>query len=338
MSGSALDRPVLAIDIGGTKMAAGVVDASGLVHSAVRRPTPRSTSPDDAENLFFALVGAVEAALAQANCGIEDLVGIGIGCGGPMQWPDGLVSPLNIAGWRDFPLRDRVAWSWGQRIPVRIHNDAICMVIAEHSVGAAVGADHALCMVVSTGVGGGLVLGGRLIDGATGNTGHIGHVVIEADGPPCSCGGRGCLEPIARGPALAAWALERGWRAQEVVAPAANPRSHDDVDPESSARELARSAAAGDPIAVAAFERGGRAVGAGIASAAALLDLDVVVIGGGVAAAGPVFWDAVAAGFDEYAGFPFARKTRIVPAIAAEPGLVGAAALITHGTTYWNAP
>ncbi|MFD0470149.1 ROK family protein [Nonomuraea thailandensis] len=134
-----------------------------------------------------------------------------MGCGGPLIWPDGEVSPLNIPGWRGFPLRARLAALFPS-VPVRLHNDAVCLAVAEHWLGAGQGSDDMLGMVVSTGVGGGLILNGRLLHGRTGNAGHIGHVVVEpSGGPRCGCGGHGCLEAVARGPALVAWALEQGW-------------------------------------------------------------------------------------------------------------------------------
>nr|BFE83625.1 hypothetical protein GCM10020093_062260 [Planobispora longispora] len=114
-----------------------------------------------------------------------------------------------MPGWRAFPLRDRLAGRF-PGVPVRIHNDAVCVAAAEHWRGAGRGSSNMLGMVVSTGVGGGLILGGRLIDGGSGNAGHIGHVVVDPDGPACECGGRGCLEAVARGPGLAAWAVGQG--------------------------------------------------------------------------------------------------------------------------------
>ncbi|WP_328808819.1 ROK family protein [Nonomuraea montanisoli] len=196
---------ILAIDVGGSKLAAGSVGRDGVVVEARRVATPRGA---DAETLWKTLVGLVESLVAP---GVGPVEGVGVACGGPMRWPAGDVSPLNIPGWRGFPLRARLAERF-PGVPVRLHNDAVCVAVAEHWRGAGQGTRDMLGMVVSTGVGGGLVLGGRLVDGGTGNAGHIGHVVVEpVDGPPCGCGGRGCLEAVARGPALTAWALARGW-------------------------------------------------------------------------------------------------------------------------------
>ncbi|MBA3620505.1 MAG: ROK family protein, partial [Acidothermales bacterium] len=202
--------PVLALDIGGTKLAAAVVDPDGGVLVADRVDTPQGPGVE-AEQLFRSLVDLAEEVLARA--GRPDLAGVGVGCGGPMTWPEGRVSSLNIPSWQGFPLRDQLRERFPGR-PVRVHNDAVCAAIGEHWRGAGCGRAAMLGMVVSTGVGGGLILDGQLIDGSTGNAGHIGHVVVDPDGPPCACGGAGCLEAVARGPALAAWALEQGWRPQ----------------------------------------------------------------------------------------------------------------------------
>jgi glucokinase len=237
-----------------------------------------------------------------------------------MRWPSGEVSPLNIPAWRDFPLRRRLQERFPD-IPVRLHNDAVCVAVGEHWRGAGRGADNVLGMVISTGVGGGLVMAGRLIDGSSGNAGHVGHVVVDPDGPPCTCGGRGCLEAIASGPRLAAWAVAQGWRSADGATPI----------------ELAADAARDHPIAKAAMERAGRALGVAIASATHLLDLEVVAVGGGLSQAGPLIFEPLEDALREHAKLDFAREVRVVPAaLGQEAGLTGAAALIFAGDRYWN--
>jgi len=312
--------PVLALDVGGTKLAAAVADAEGRVSFYAMVPTPRGREVD-AEALWRAVLALVERVLGEAGAQEGDLAGVGVGCGGPMEWPAGVVSPLNIPAWRGFPLRERLQ----KRFPglrVRVHNDAVCTAIGEHWRGAGRGRDNVLGMVISTGVGGGLVLGGRLIDGASGNAGHIGHVVVDPDGPPCTCGGQGCLEAVASGPRLAAWAVEQGWRtAQEV-----------------SARDLTEDAARGHPVARAALERAGAALGIAIASATHLCDLEVVAIGGGLSQAGPLLFGPLEEAFRRHARMEFAREVRVVPtALGQEAGIVGAAALVSAGDSYWSA-
>lgn len=306
---------VLAVDIGGTKIAAGLVNEAGAVRAAQRTATPPGA---DAEVIWSALAALLDRVTEGA---VGEVAGVGIGCGGPMRWPVGEVSPLNIPGWRGFPLRRRMSERY-PGVPVRLHNDAVALAAAEHWRGAGQGAEHMLGMVVSTGVGGGLVLGGRLVDGRTGNAGHIGHVVVDPLGPPCVCGGRGCLEAIARGPALARWASDQGWR------PAGEP----------TGRQVADDARAGDPVAIAALARGGNAVGVAVSSVMALCDLEVVAIGGGISQAGDLVFGPLRAALALHCGMAFTRDVQVVPAaLGQEAGLVGAAALIHRGDAYWSA-
>jgi glucokinase len=318
---------VLAIDVGGTKLAAGIVGPDGTVAVDLRVPTPRGERVD-AEALWSTLVRLAREVLDAA--GRPALGGIGAGCGGPMTWPAGEVSPVHIPGWRGFGLRARLAAELGgpDRLPVRVHNDVVCLAVAEHWRGAARGHPNALGMVVSTGVGGGLVLGGRVVDGATGNAGHIGHLVVDPDGPACPCGNRGCLEIVASGTSLARWAAEHGWQP-----PAGGTGS---VSP--SARAVAAAALAVDPVAAAAFDRAGRMLGRAIAAAVTLVDVSVVAVGGGVAQSGDLLFAPLQAAYARWARFPYTRAARIVPAtLGAAAGLVGAAALVLAGDRYWNA-
>jgi glucokinase len=314
------DGPVLAIDLGGTKFAAAVAEPGGRLISWAQTPTGKGLA---AEPMWRTLVALTTQVIDAAQLGSAlELAGVGCGCSGPMEWPVGIVSPLNIPGWRSFPLRARLEERFAG-IPVRVHNDAICLVAGEHWRGAGRGARNVLGMVVSTGVGGGLLLDGRLIAGASGNAGHIGHVVVDPeDGPDCVCGGRGCLEAIARGPALVAWAQGEGWRPGQLDA---------------TAKDLADDGAQGHPIGRAAMRRAGRALGIAIASATLLCDLEVVSIGGGLSQAGGLLFDPLEEALRRHARLEFARDVRVVAAaLGQSAGLVGAAALIYKPKRYWS--
>lgn len=301
-------------------MAAGVAEPGGRLITWTQVPTPRD---GDAEQLWRTLESVLSQVLDVAKIDDEtELSGLGCGCGGPMEWPSGLVSPLNIPAWRGFPLRDRLADRFGG-IPVRVHNDAICLAAGEHWRGAGRGWRNVLGMVVSTGVGGGLILDNRLIEGSSGNAGHIGHVVVYPDdGPLCVCGSRGCLEAIARGPGLVEWAQAEGWRPDQ---------------PGMTAKDLAGDAAQGHPVGRAAMRRAGRALGIAIASATNLCDLEVVAVGGGLSQAGALLFDPLQEALAAHAGLDFAREVRVVPAaLGQHAGLVGAAALIFAAERYWT--
>jgi len=308
---------VLAIDVGGTKLAGAVVDGRARILGRSRVPSP--TGPDP-ELLYEALLTCCTAALRGADARPGDLAGIGVSCAGPMVWPSGEVSPLNMPAWRRFPLRHRLLRGFEVE-PVLVHNDAVGVAVGEHWKGAGVGTANLLGMTVSTGVGGGLILGGRLYHGASGNAGHVGHVIAEPDGPRCACGGHGCVEAIAAGPSTVRRALAEGWHPAEG-------RPADGIS-------LASAAAAGDEIALRNIARAGRAVGIALASCAHLLDLEMVAIVGGFSQSGPPFWDALHGAFATYARMDFAAACQVIPGkLGADAPLLGAAAFVLDSERY----
>ncbi|MGW3513440.1 ROK family protein [Streptomyces sp. NPDC000994] len=298
---------VAALDIGGTKIAGALVDGRGGILVRAQRPTPAQEDGDT-------VMRAVEEVLGEL--GASPLWGraaaLGIGSAGPVDASAGTVSPVNVPGWRCYPLVERARAAVGG-LPVELIGDGVAITAAEHWQGAARGHDNALCMVVSTGVGGGLVLDGRLHPGPTGNSGHIGHISVDLDGDPCPCGSRGCVERIASGPNIARRALDHGWRPGP--------------DGDTSAAAVAAAARAGDPVAVASFARAARALAAGIAATATLVEVDIAVIGGGVAKAGEVLLAPLRRALADYATLSFVRRLTVAPAqMGTDAGLVGAAA------------
>lgn len=307
----------IAIDIGGTKIAATVVSSNGELTGLSRMAVTPTGDPD---LMFKTVLDCAVRAAEKSAISPSEIIGVGCGCGGPMDWPEGIVSTINIPAWRNFPLRQRLADEF-PGMPVRVHNDAIALAVGEHWRGRAAGACNMLAMTVSTGIGGGLILDGALFHGKSGNAGHVGHIVIEPDGPRCGCGAWGCLESIASGPSAVGWALANGWR----------PVAGDDAD----GVGLARSAGTGDDIARQSLTRAGSAVGMGAASLANVLDLDVVVIAGGFSRSGSFFWDALRHAFAAHATMDFARRTRIEPSgLVAEAGLLGAAGFVLFPDKY----
>ncbi len=276
----------LAVDIGGTKLAAGLVSSQGEVVRQAQAPTVGR----DADELFAALVEVIE----KVRGGDESVCGVGTG--GPMSPEGEEVSPLNIAVWRRFPLRRRLGEVTG--LPTFVDNDAKALALGEGWVGAAAGVEDFIAMVVSTGVGGGIVSGGRLLDGASGNAGHIGHLVVRPDGNRCSCGAQGCLEAEASGTAI------RRITGQEAS---------------NAGPEVVRHA--------------GTMVGRGVASVANLLDLRLAVVAGSVALGfGAPFFAAAQTELDRRARLEFSSGARVVPA-----GLGAAGPLIGAGAVGWRA-
>ena len=306
-SPSATKNYALGVDLGGTKIEAALVDPTGVLlpGSRFRAPTGRTSSSEELRASAEAVVSQALGALPESG----SLAGVGIGSAGPIGVADGLVSPLNLPAWRDFPLRD-VIGTCAPGVPVTLRMDGECITLAEHWIGAAQGIDNLLGMVVSTGIGGGLILGGHLVAGPTGNAGHIGHVEVGGFNDRCLCGGTGCVEAVASGPNTVAWARREGWSG-------------------STGEELAASYTAGDEVAIAAVRRCGRAIGQAIASATALVDLDVVAIGGGFSRVTPDLLVFIRDAIAERSPFPFVAKVRVVAsALSGDGPLIGAAALI----------
>jgi glucokinase len=308
----------IAIDIGATKLAVALVDPAGNLSHHEVGPT-RPADPDGADRVWPDLGEMVDRMLKAATEEERQVAGVGVGSAGPLDLTVGAVSPVNIPSWRGFPLLEQLSRRTG--LPVRLAGDGICAAIGEHWLGAARGRDDVMVVVVSTGVGGGVIQNGRLQPGHGGNAGHIGHMVVDFDGDPCPCGGRGCVEAMASGPAMVRWARRQDWAGGD------------------SAKELAADARAGNPIATAAFERGARALAAGLTALAAACDLRHAVIGGGVSRAGDVLLPPLRVAIDEYARLDFLRGLGLsVAELGGEAGLYGAAALILDPHTYPASP
>ncbi len=279
----------VALDIGATKLEAALIGRNGDIWQSEASRTPAG---DDPELLFVEVARLVHQVLTDGRAAP---VALGVGSAGPLH-DHSEVSPLNIPAWRGFPLRRRLQDRFG--LPTFLEVDTKALALAEGWRGAAQGSQNYLAMVVSSGIGGGLVLDGRLIEGRTGNAGHVGHVIVEPGGRPCSCGGRGCLEAEASG-----WAIA-----------AITGRPPSEASPE-------------------IIERTGRVVGEALASVANLCDLDLVVVAGSVALGyGGPFFQAANKALQKSAMQSYAKKTRIVPAgLGRKAPLVGAAAVAWRG-------
>ncbi|WP_022878589.1 ROK family protein [Microbacterium sp. B19] len=292
---------VLAVDIGGTKVDAAVVTAAGEVvrASVARRPTGR-------ENSREVIAGNIRAAAEEALAAVPDVrVGaIGVGSAGPVDLPARSVSPLNLPQVEGLVI-DEVLGGLVDG-PLTLALDGTCIALAEHWRGALVGTTNAMAIVVSTGVGGGLVMDGRPVTGSTGNAGHLGQTFVRTiDGDPAVA----TLEAVAAGPGSVAWARSRGWVGETGL-------------------DLAASYRAGDEIAVAAVRRSAAAVGQAIAAAATLCDLEAVAVAGGFARVADDYVDLVAAAAHDAALHAYARRCRVVPSgLDGDGPLLGAAAL-----------
>ncbi|TDX81649.1 glucokinase [Rathayibacter sp. PhB151] len=294
----------LAVDVGGTKIEAALVRADGVLvpGSRSRRPTGPALTPAE---FGAAVEGCVVEALAAAGAG--SVVGAGIGSAGPLDLAEGRIRPKNLPLLHGFALRAVVERLLPGR-PVALRLDGTCIALAEHWVGANRGAASSVALVVSTGVGGGIVLDGRAVAGRSGNAGHIGQIHVgDADPEERS---DGTLESIASGPSSVAWARRRGFAG-------------------TTGEELGRAAAAGDPVALAAVARSAAAVGTAIADVATLLDVRDFAVGGGFSAVTASYLDLVREAACERAVFDYARGLSIrASGLGGAGPLIGAAALV----------
>lgn len=285
---------ILAIDIGGTKFAAGLVTMRGKLLDRSRVEVERDVGP---QSHFAALVAIVGEQLEQARVHHDVRVrAIGIGCAGPVERNCETVSPVNITAWRRFPLRQHLVEFTG--LPVYGDLDAKALALAEGWLGAARGVSSYCTMTVSTGIGGGFVIDGELLDGASGNAGHIGHIIVEPGGRRCGCGARGCLEAEASGLAI------------EAITGRSPTEPTYDI-----------------------MRRTGRLVGRAAGMICATLDLDLVVAGGGVALGfAATFFNAAQEEIDEVARVGQGTAARITPVRLGDQGpLIGAGAVGIRG-------
>jgi glucokinase len=304
---------VVGVDVGGTKIAAAVVGADLGVRAVARVPTPRGAD---------ALVEAVaRTAASLVRSSTEPVTGVGLGIASLVDAAGRVVSSTNI----DLQDRD-IAGELSRRLglPVAIDNDANVAALAEARAGAGAGYGLSVTLTIGTGIGGGIVVDGRLFRGGNGTGAELGHVVVQADGPPCQgrCPSRGCLETMASGTAIARDAAAAAAASPEgaLAAAAASGRPL-------TAELVAALAREGDPEAVAILARAGRFLGTGLASLANVLNPDVFVIGGGVGAVGDLILDPARDEYRSRALPPNARAPVVLARLGPDAGIVGAAIL-----------
>lgn len=315
--GAATGTPVLALDIGGTKLAVAVVTPDGAVHGLRVRPTRRDEGPQAVIRRLFDM-----GREAVAEAGLGQVGAVGIACGGPLDAPSGLLqSPPHLPGWDDIPIGPLATAEFG--VPFALENDATAAAVAEHRYGAGRGLDSLVYLTVSTGVGGGVVLDGRLHRGAAGNGGELGHITVRRGGRACSCGRRGCIEAYASGSSIAA-------RAAEALAdpePGQAPSSLAGL-PAVTAADVSAAAAAGDPLAVRVWDETVDLLGSAVSDLVNVLEPELVVLGGGVTRSGAMLLDPVRAIVAREAMPPAARAATVrLAALGDVVCVVGAGAI-----------
>jgi glucokinase len=318
-------RPVLAFDIGGTKLAAAVLTDDGVPRGVVIEPTRREQGWTVVLDRLFAM-----GRRAVAEAGTAPIDAVGIACGGPLDAASGtLLDPPHLPGWHHVPIRALAEQAFG--VPAALENDATAAALAEHRCGAGRGTATMLYLTISTGIGGGAVVDGRLHLGAAGNAAEFGHVTVIRGGRRCSCGRRGCIEAYASGPSIAA-------RAQDALADGGS--STLSVLPQLTAADVSRAAADGDPLARRIWAETVDLLGAAVTDLVNVFEPDLVVLGGGVTRSGAMLLDPIRELVAAEAMPPAAAAARVELAQLGDlVGVVGAGlvgyefALPRNGTT-----
>jgi glucokinase len=312
-----VSRLAIGVDIGGTKVAAGLVDEDGTILARARRLTP-STDPEAVESTIVDVVVELRAG--------HEVVGVGIGAAGFVDADRARVMFAPHLAWRNEPLRDDVAAALGD-LPVIVENDANAAAWAEWRFGAAQGESRLVCVTLGTGIGGAIVVDGVVQRGRWGMAGEFGHMIVVPDGRRCECGNRGCLEQYASGNVLGREARELAAAGSPVTVPLVE-RVGGDVS-QLVGPLITEAAMDGDPTAMELFDEVGRWLGIGLANLAAALDPGTFVIGGGVSDAGELLLSPARESFRRtLTGRGFRPEARIVKAaLGPESGMVGAADL-----------
>ena len=311
---------VIGVDLGGTKLLAGAVDADLNVHHRAHRPA----AGEDRAALLDRVVEAVHEAIAAAG---SEVLGVGFGIPSLIDQERGIAVSTVHLPIADLPFRDLMAERLG--LPVFVDNDANCALLAEHRYGAAAGTRHAVMLTLGTGIGGGIVVDGRLVRGAVGSAGELGHMVVDLDGPRCqgNCPNRGCLEALASGSALGRMAAHAAAENPDGALGRALAGGR-----ELTGALVTEFAHDGDPEALACVRKAGEALGVGIANLVNIFNPEVVVVGGGVIAAGELLLDPAREVVSARALSPSKDIVRIVSArFGAESGMLGAAVLAFEG-------
>lgn len=310
-------EPILGVDIGGTKVAVGLVDHGGRILSQSRKPMVANESAEAGLN---AVTSAIDSIMPPG--GVHS---IGICSPGPLDPRTGIVlNPPNLPCWRDFPLAEKIVAKY--RVPVKVDNDANAAALAETRWGAARGYRYVFYATLGTGIGTGIVFDGAIYHGHTGSAGEGGHVTIDYHGPICNCGKRGCIEILAAGPAIGARA-----RAKVAAEPSVATRMLDLVDGNAAAitsQQVREAFESGDAMARQVLEDTAHLLTIWLGNIVDLLDPDVIVIGGGVAAMLQPFFDHIKRHLPEWCVNPHASKIPLVIAhYGADAGIAGGAAL-----------
>ena len=321
---TAREQYIIGVDLGGTNIVAGAMTTDGTRHLAMRSIPTNSSVGDEgvAERIVGLAEGVILDAMSETGASRSDFIGIGVGAPGPLDRENGVVLVAPNLGWNDFPLRPRIQDRL--HLPTTLDNDANCATFGEWWQGAAKGGRNVIGLTIGTGIGGGLIIDGQLFHGSSDMAGEIGHTTIDLNGRLCKCGNYGCLEAYTSGPAIATRAREALVREESASTMPAMVNGKLEAI---TAQTVYDAAKAGDPVANEIVRDTAKYLGAGIANLLNTFNPDVVVIAGGVTAAGDALFVPLGTEVRRRAFKPAVNAVRIVPgSLPGTAGVVGAVA------------
>ena len=305
---------VVTVDLGGTLIRSALINQKGEILARAQRETLAQEGPEP-------VIGRIEDCIRDVARGTET---ISIAAPGPLDpWKGIIHQAPNLPGWREVPLAHILHRTF--KVPVHLNNDANLAALAEHRFGAGQGVNDLIYLTISTGIGGGIISQGRLLLGAKGLAAEVGHMTLEPEGPPCGCGGRGHLEALASGPAIARRAVEEMEKGAETSITRLVKGELNKV----TAKVVAQAAQEGDPLANSVFKGAGFYIGLGITNLLHILNPELIIIGGGVSKAGDLLFDPIKETVKARAMLSYQEGLRIVPAaLGDDVGLLGAGVFV----------
>ncbi|MFH0812074.1 MAG: ROK family protein [Pseudomonadota bacterium] len=316
-----MEKLAIAVDLGGTNIRVGAIDEAGKLWGRIKQTTLVEKGK---ESVVYSLITAIET--LYKTCPKTQVIGIGLGVAGAVDIEKGTITQSpNFPGWENYPLKSALQARLPETIPIVLDNDANAAALGERWKGAGRGTNDLICLTLGTGIGGGIIINGKLLHGVDGMAGEVGHITVDPHGPRCSCGNYGCLEALA-----SATAIKREAMKAAIVSPESELNKRSKEDREAITPELVyHLAESGDPVSRTIYQTMGKYLGIGIASLINVFNPEMVIIGGGVSRAWNMFMPATQAEVNTRAFKIPAQRAKIVPALLGDDaGLLGAAYLV----------
>jgi len=312
------ELPVLAIDLGGTKIFTAIISNKGQV---LAREYHLTLADEEPQSVINRILSAIDHLLSQRSIDLSQLYGISIAAAGAIDFDKGLItSSPHLPGWHDVPLRDIVKEKY--KVNTFLINDASAAALGEHHFGAGRGVNNLILLTVGTGIGGGIIINGRLYSGASGSAGEIGHTTIDVNGPRCSCGNTGCLEALVSGAAVAKEAIKRIRQGERSSLTEIVEGKIENITTE----KVSIAAQGGDSLASEVILKAATYLGVGLANAVNIFNPEMIIIGGGMAKMGDLLLNPARQVVRERAFQLSAQAVQIVPAqLGDDAGVLGAA-------------